>query len=194
MDLFLHDLAFQWGGAESVLRCLANLNPVAPVAVIGEGARTNLFGAKDPIGEYVKVNEQWFRVIGMVGPQVSSQTDVAGIPSEDRNNLIYVPVAAAILRLEDSYSRFKDEIDGIYLQMQPGEDIPSAVSLLRGLLNVSHRQAGDFTIVAPVFFMENFLTRRYLEHFRDNRLPMPISAAILLRSARTSAFALMYCG
>ena len=51
-----------------------------PVAVIGEGARTNLFGAKDPIGEYVKVNEQWFRVIGMVGPQVSSQTDVAGIP------------------------------------------------------------------------------------------------------------------
>ena len=60
--------------------------------------RTNLFGAKDPIGEYVKVNEQWFRVIGMVGPQVSSQTDVAGIPAQDRNNLIYVPVAAAILR------------------------------------------------------------------------------------------------
>jgi glycosyltransferase involved in cell wall biosynthesis len=34
LDVFLHDLAFQWGGAERVLRNLVNLNPVAPVAVI----------------------------------------------------------------------------------------------------------------------------------------------------------------
>jgi glycosyltransferase involved in cell wall biosynthesis len=34
LDVFVHDLAFEWGGAERVLRCLANLNPLAPVAVI----------------------------------------------------------------------------------------------------------------------------------------------------------------
>lgn len=34
-----------------------------------------------------------------------------------------------------------------------------------------------YTIVAPVFFMENFVTRRYLDHFRDNRLPMPLGAS-----------------
>ena len=56
-------------------------------------------------------------------PQVSSQTDVAGVPAQDRNNLIYVPVGSAILRLEDSYSRFKDEIDGIYLQLASTTDV-----------------------------------------------------------------------
>jgi putative ABC transport system permease protein len=121
----------------------------APVCVLGEGARTNLFGARDAIGQYVKVNEQWFRVIGVVGPQVSSQTDVAGIPAQDRNNLIYVPVVASILRLEDSYSRFKDEIDGIYLQMADAGDTVRTAEVVRGILNASHRDTDDFSLVVP---------------------------------------------
>ena len=64
----------------------------APVAVLGEAAAAALFGADDPIGRYVKVNEQWFRVIGVAGPQLTVQTDVAGLPAQDRNNLIYVPL------------------------------------------------------------------------------------------------------
>jgi putative ABC transport system permease protein len=121
----------------------------AAVCVLGEGARTNLFGARDPIGQYVKVNEQWFRVIGVVGPQVSSQTDVAGIPAQDRNNLIYIPVAAAILRLEDSYSRFKDEIDGIYLQLADAGDTVQTADVVRGILNASHRDTDDYSLIVP---------------------------------------------
>ena len=82
-------------------------------------------------------------MIGVAGPQITVQADVAGLPAQDRNNLIYVPLHAAIFRLEDVNSRFRDEIDGIYLQMRPGEDIPAAAALLRGLLNVSHRGAAD---------------------------------------------------
>jgi putative ABC transport system permease protein len=84
-----------------------------------------------------------------VGPQVSSQTDVAGIPAQDRNNLIYVPVVAAILRLEDSYSRFKDEIDGIYLQMADAGDTVRTAEVVRGILNASHRDTDDFSLVVP---------------------------------------------
>jgi putative ABC transport system permease protein len=121
----------------------------AAVAVIGEGAKTNLFGAKDPIGEYLKVNEQWFRVIGTVGPQASSQNDVAGLPAQDRNNLIYVPVAAAILRLEDSYSRFKDEIDGVYLQLTSTDDVVRTADVVRGILKAAHRDTDDFSLIVP---------------------------------------------
>jgi hypothetical protein len=32
-------------------------------------------------GQYVKVNEQWFRVIGVVSPQLSSQGDSSGAPA-----------------------------------------------------------------------------------------------------------------
>ena len=37
----------------------------APVAVVGQAAASSLFGTEDPIGQYVKVNQQWFGVIGV---------------------------------------------------------------------------------------------------------------------------------
>jgi putative ABC transport system permease protein len=136
----------------------------SPVAVLGEGATASLFGADDPIGRHVKVNEQWFQVIGVAGPQLTVQADVAGLPAQDRNNLIYVPLYSAIFRLEDGQSRQKDEIDGIYLQMASADQIPASAALLRGLLNVSHREAGDFTIVSPAELLaEQRRTQRIFE-------------------------------
>jgi putative ABC transport system permease protein len=136
----------------------------APVAVLGEGAAAAVFGTDDPIGRYLKVNDQWFQVVGVAGPQLTVQTDIAGIPAQDRNNLIYVPLYSAIFRLEDGQSAQKDEIDGIYLQMQTSDNIPSAAALVRGLLNVSHKEAGDFTIVSPAELLaEQRRTQRIFE-------------------------------
>jgi putative ABC transport system permease protein len=136
----------------------------APVAVLGEAAAASLFGVDDPVGRHVKVNEQWFQVIGVAGPQLTVQSDVGGLPAQDRNNLIYVPLYSAIFRLEDGQSRQKDEIDGIYLQVQSSDNIPAAAALLRGLLNVSHREAGDFTIVSPAELLaEQRRTQRIFE-------------------------------
>jgi putative ABC transport system permease protein len=127
----------------------AETTAAAPVAVLGEAAAATLFGAQDPIGRYVKVNEQWFQVIGVAGPQLTVQSDVAGLPAQDRNNIIYVPLYSTIRRLEDSRSRQRDEIDGIYLQMASSADIVGAAAQIRGILDVAHRGAGDFTIVSP---------------------------------------------
>src|SRR6187399_939527 len=136
----------------------------APVAVLGEAASAALFGADDPIGRYVKVNDQWFRVIGVAGPQLTVQSDVAGIPAQDRNNIIYVPLFSSVFRLEDGQSAQKDEIDGIYLQMKQGADITGAAALIRGVLDVAHRGAGDFTIVSPAELLaEQRRTQRIFE-------------------------------
>jgi putative ABC transport system permease protein len=136
----------------------------APVAVLGEAAAAALFGADDPIGRYVKVNDQWFRVIGVAGPQLTVQSDVAGIPAQDRNNIIYVPLYSSVFRLEDGQSAQKDEIDGIYLQMTQGSDIPGAAAMIRGILDVAHRGAGDFTIVSPAELLaEQRRTQRIFE-------------------------------
>ena len=136
----------------------------AAIAVLGEGAAASLFGTEDPIGSYVKINDQWFQVIGVAGPQLTVQADVAGLPAQDRNNLIYVPLFAAIFRLEDGQSQYKDEIDGIYIQLGSSSDVPAGAALLRGLLNVSHGEAGDFAIVSPAELLaEQRRTQRIFE-------------------------------
>jgi putative ABC transport system permease protein len=136
----------------------------APVCVLGEGVRGTLFGGRSGVGEYVKVNEQWLQVVGVAGPQLSSQSDVAGVPAEDRNNLIYVPLNAALLRLEDAQSYMKDEIDGAYLQFASADDTVRTASIVRGLLNDSHRGAGDFSVIVPAQLLaEQRRTQRIFE-------------------------------
>jgi len=121
----------------------------APVCVLGAAARSSLFGSADPVGQYVKANEQWFRVIGLASPQLSSQTEMAGVPTQDLNNIIYVPLNSAILRLEDSYSNRRDEIDGIYLHIRDNADIGSVAQVVRAILDSSHHSAGDFSVIVP---------------------------------------------
>ena len=121
----------------------------APVCVLGAAAKWSLFGSANPLDQFVKVNEEWFRVIGVVGPQLSAQTETAGAPATDVNNNIYVPLQSAMLRLEDSYSDVRDEIDGIYFQMAENAILPQNAQVIRAVLDSSHHGADDFSIVVP---------------------------------------------
>lgn len=121
----------------------------APVCVLGAAAKWSLFGSANPLDQYVKVNEQWFRVIGVVGPQLSSQTETAGTPAIDVNTNIYVPLQSALLRLEDSYSDVRDEIDGIYFQMAESAVLSQNAQVIRAVLDSSHHGADDYSVVVP---------------------------------------------
>ena len=121
----------------------------APVAVLGDGIADALFPSSSPIGQHIKVNEQWLRIIGVTRPQMTAPRGTAGLPADDRNNLIYVPVWTAILRLEDQTSAFKDEIDGLFVQVANTDASPIAAEAIRGLLDETHRRAGDYSLVVP---------------------------------------------
>jgi putative ABC transport system permease protein len=149
-------------GVEPAYQQIANLHIVsgrffnvsenesaAPVCILGQGARANLFPAEDAIGQYLKIDEQWFRVIGTAGPQLSSRSSVAGIPSQDMNNVIYMPLRSTMFRLENNRTRLKDEIDGIYLQLASAEQTVADGEVVRGILNGSHNEANDFSVIVP---------------------------------------------
>jgi putative ABC transport system permease protein len=121
----------------------------APVCVLGAAAKWNLFGAANPIGQYVKVNEQWLRVIGVVGPLLSSQGDSPSAAATDVNNNIYIPLKSSMLRLEDSYSDVRDEIDGIYLAMSDKSNLSEAAQVIHAVLDSSHHGADDFSVIVP---------------------------------------------
>jgi putative ABC transport system permease protein len=120
----------------------------ASVCVLGTAAKWNLFGASDALGQSVKLNEQWFRVIGVLGAQLSGDSGSKS-SEQDTNNVIYVPINAAILRLEDSYSNVRDDIDGVYLQLREGTDMNASAEVVRAILDASHHGANDFSVVVP---------------------------------------------
>ena len=136
----------------------------AAVTVLGQGAAATLFGAEDPVGRFIKVNEQWFHIIGVAGPQLSAQGNVGGLPATDRNNLIYVPIMSAMLRIEDARSYLSDEIDALYISIAPEADVVSAGTVIRGLLDSLHKGAGDFSVIVPAELLaEQQRTKRLFE-------------------------------
>jgi putative ABC transport system permease protein len=121
----------------------------APVCVLGAAAKDSLFGAAPAVGEYTKLNEQWCRVIGIVAPQMTAQSEVSGVRTEDMNNLVYAPLNSVRYRLEDSQSWMKDEIDGMYLHLASTDNSTTDAEVVRGILNSSHHNAGDFSVIVP---------------------------------------------
>jgi putative ABC transport system permease protein len=136
----------------------------AAVCVLGEGAKENLFPQKEAVGESIKIHQQWFRVIGVLGSQLVAQSELSGVKAQDLNNLIYMPINSMIYRLESSRSYLKDEIDGVYLQLKNNADIGMVADMVRGILNTSHRNAGDFSLIVPAQLLaEQKRTQRIFE-------------------------------
>src|SRR5215467_6305487 len=121
----------------------------APVCVLGAAAKDSVFGAAAAVGEYIKMNEQWCHVIGIVAPQMAPQTEVSGVRAEDMNNLIYMPLNSVRFRLEDSQSWMKDEIDGMYLHLASASTSTTDAEVVRGILNASHHNTPDFSVIVP---------------------------------------------
>ncbi len=125
----------------------------APVCVLGESAKVNLLGYDNAVGKYVKVNDTWLQVIGVLTPQASGD-DVEGMQASNRNNLIIAPLNTVMRRFEDNTSYLKDEIDGIYMKVGPGVDSIETSSVVRAILSATHKDAGDFTVIVPAGLLE----------------------------------------
>jgi putative ABC transport system permease protein len=125
-----------------------------PVCVLGESAKLNLLGYDDAIGKYVKINDTWLQVIGVLTPQAGSDTDEEGVQALNRNNLVIAPLNTVMRRFEDNTSWLKDEIDGIYMKVTPGTDSVETANVVRAILSATHKDAGDFTVIVPAGLLE----------------------------------------
>ena len=126
----------------------------APVCVLGETAKVNLLGFDDAIGKYVKVNEVWLQVIGVLTPQAGADSDTENVQALNRNNTVIAPLNTVMRRFEDSNSYLKDEIDGIYMKVTPNTDSVETANVVRAILNATHQDAGDFTVIVPAGLLE----------------------------------------
>ncbi len=125
----------------------------APVCVLGESAKVNLLGYDNAVGKYVKINDTWLQVIGVLSQQATAD-DIEGLEVTNRNNMIIAPMNTVMRRFEDNNSYLKDEIDGIYIKVKQGTDSVETASVVNAILTATHKDAGDFTITVPAGLLE----------------------------------------
>ena len=126
----------------------------APVCVLGESAKVNLLGFDPAVGKYVKINDSWLQVVGVLASQQSADTEVEGLEVINRNNLVISPLNTVMRRFEDNNSFLKDEIDGVYIKVNDGVDSVETAGVVSAILNATHKDAGDYTVVVPAGLLE----------------------------------------
>jgi len=120
----------------------------APVCVLGEKAKVELLGYGPAVGKYIKVNDTWVEVIGVLARQLTSGSASSGAQGQDRNNAIYIPLSTYQYRFWDN-SFLKDDLDGIDLRLKPGADSIETAKVVTAILNSTHHNIPDFSVVVP---------------------------------------------
>jgi len=126
----------------------------SPVCVLGETAKINLLGYEPAVGKFIKVNDTWLQVVGILAQQATADSDVEGLEVTNRNNLIIAPLNTVMRRFEDNNSYLKDEIDGIYLRVQNGTDSIETANFVNAILASTHKDSGDFSLTVPAGLLE----------------------------------------
>ena len=127
----------------------------APVCVLGESTKVSLLGYEKAVGKYVKINNTWLQVVGVMERAATADTaEVEGVEVLDRNNMVIAPLNTVMRRFVDSTSFLKDEIDGIYLKVGTGVDSIETSKVVGAILAATHKDAGDWTPVVPAGLLE----------------------------------------
>jgi putative ABC transport system permease protein len=121
----------------------------ATVCVLGESAKVNLLGYGPAIGKFVKVNDAWLEVIGVLHEQLMSGSQNSGGAMQDINNIIYIPINTFQYRFWDQSSGLKDDLDGIEIRLKPDADSIDVAKVVTAVLNSTHHDIQDFSVTIP---------------------------------------------
>jgi len=121
----------------------------ATVCVLGEGAKVNLLGYGPAVGKYVKVNDTWMEVVGVLNEQLMAGAQNSGGSMQDVNNIVYIPLNTFQYRFWDQSANMKDDIDGIDLRLGPTTDSIEIAKVVTAVLNSTHHNMQDFSVTIP---------------------------------------------
>ena len=115
--------------------------------LLGNAARRKLFGLNQAVGEQIKIDREWFTVIGVLSDQQLSQDEFEGIEVENPNNHIYIPLSTLLRKFEPDPVR--NQLDEIVVHTPEGSDLGQLSAVISGMMASMHRQIGDFSMVVP---------------------------------------------
>ena len=112
------------------------------VCLLGQTVVDNLFGDMDPIGQFIRIKNLPFTVIGVLAQKGQSAQ------GQDQDDTIYVPVTTAQKKLFGT--SFPGMVRIIMVKAKSTEDLAPAEEQITGLLRQRHhigqKQENDFTV------------------------------------------------
>jgi putative ABC transport system permease protein len=127
-----------WNVAEGAAFSDADNASSAAVCVLGAAAKTGLLGFEPAVGKYIKLEDTWLKVMGVLREQVASGAQNLASAGADVNNRIYIPLSTFQYRFWDMTGYLRDPLDGVDIQLKDGVDSVQAAKIAVDILNSTH--------------------------------------------------------
>lgn len=119
------------------------VNKAMPVCVIGQTIREQLFANQPALGQWLRINDRRFRVIGVL----ASEGQSIGV---DFDEMVIIPVAQA-QALFDTRSLFR-----ILVETKSKESMLKAVDDIKNIIKARHEGEDDITIITQDSVVNTF--------------------------------------
>jgi len=113
------------------------------IAVLGSGLRRELFGSKGALGQWIRINDRRFRVIGIIAEGGESL-------GQNLDDMVVIPVAAA-QSLFNAPSLFR-----VLIQARSEQDIERAKAAARDIIRERHDGEDDVTLITQDALLSTF--------------------------------------
>jgi|CXWL01.1.fsa_nt_gi putative ABC transport system permease protein len=119
----------------------------AQVAILGAAVRRDLFGFGPALGDLVKVDDVWLRVIGVLASGVGEGASIEGVAVGSTDQAVLVPVSTAVRKFERE--ALEAPFDEIVVKLAADTDSNLASRAIEGLVDRLHAGARDYQLVVP---------------------------------------------
>jgi putative ABC transport system permease protein len=116
--------------------------------VLGAEAVRSLFPVESPLGKKVKLHDQWFEVVGVMGTKTLFTETVGELAARDLNNDVYVPLST-FLRRFDKENLQASQVDQLTVQVRNSSELMKSAGIIRRILDRRHRKNDDYDLVIP---------------------------------------------
>jgi putative ABC transport system permease protein len=124
----------------------------AQVAVLGAQAARSLFPEGEAIGQRIKVNHLWLKVIGVLQDRDLSKEEFEGVRISGDRNRVFIPLRTAYKRLR--FEAMESELDAVRLKLHEQADPQRSARAVDHLLARRHGEQNDYELVIPAALLK----------------------------------------
>ncbi len=118
------------------------------VCVLGAGIAATFFKGEEPVGQMVKIDDQWLEVIGVLESKSLFTETVGELAARDLNTDVYVPLSLFLNRFTPE-NILTSQIQQITVQIANADKLLEASKIIDEILKRHHFHNDDYSIVIP---------------------------------------------